>query len=71
MSMNFGSFRHNFEGFVEKFTYPMCIYKGRTTTIQGAHVSLIETLFTSLYFIVKSVKKEIQSSNDYVDTTRC
>ena len=43
-SMDVGGYRHNYEGFYEKFTYHMSINRERMTKTQGAHASLIEIL---------------------------
>ena len=39
--MDFGRYRHNYEGFYEKTSYQMSINKGRMTTTEGAHTSLV------------------------------
>ena len=47
--MDVGGYRHNYEGFYEKTLYQMSINKGRTTTIEGAHASLVEILSFLLF----------------------
>ena len=62
---------HNYEGFYENTSYQMSINKGRTTTTQGIHASLMGILsFYSLSLLVKSIEEEIQPSRDRVDTAR-
>ena len=53
----------------------MSINRGRTTTTQGAHASLVgilcgNSLHSSLALLVKSFEEEIQPSGDRVDTAR-
>ena len=43
-SINVGGYRHNYEGFYEKTLYQMSINRGRTTTNEGAHASLVRIL---------------------------
>ena len=46
--------------FSEKSTYQMSINRGRTTTIQGAHASLVKIIsFLLLSLLVKSFEEEI------------
>ena len=65
-SMDVGRYIHNYEGFYEKFTYQMCINKGRMITPKGAHASLVGilsfllSLSLSLSLLVKSFEGEIQ-----------
>ena len=47
--MDVGGYRHNYEGFYEKTSYQMSINKGRTTTTQGAHASLVGILSILLF----------------------
>ena len=49
-SMDVGGYRHNYEGFYEKSSYQMSINKGRTTTTQSAHASLVGILSFVLFF---------------------
>ena len=42
--MDVNEYRHNYEGFCEKFMYPMSINKGTITIAQGDHVSIIRIL---------------------------
>ena len=56
--------------FYEKCTYQMSINKGRMTTTQGAHASLVGSFLSSLSLLVKSIEEDIQPSRDRVDTTR-
>ena len=42
--MDVGRYRHNYEGFYEKTSYQMFINRGRTTTTEGAHASLVGIL---------------------------
>ena len=69
--MDVGGYRHNYEGFYEKISFQMSINRGRTTTTEGAHASLVRILFfSSLSLLVKSFEEEIQPSGDRVDTAR-
>ena len=36
-SIDISGYRHSYEDFCEKFTYPMFINKGKTTRAQGAY----------------------------------
>ena len=47
--MNVGGYIHNYESFYEKTSYQMFINKGRKTTTQGAHTSLVRILFILLF----------------------
>ena len=58
-SIDFDGYKHNYEGFYEKSTYQMSINKGRMTTTQGAHASLVRLLSFFLFLLVKSFEKEI------------
>ena len=40
-SKDVGGYRCNYEGFYEKTSYQMSINRGRTTTTECAHVSLV------------------------------
>ena len=42
--MDVGGYRINYECFDKKSTYPMSINKGRATTTQSAHVSLVRII---------------------------
>ena len=44
-----GGYRHNYEGFYEKISYQISINRGRTTTTQGAHASLVRILSFLLF----------------------
>ena len=68
--MGVGIYRHNDKGFYETFTYQLSINKGRATTTQGTHSCIVGILPFLLSLLVKSFEKEIQSSKDFVDTTR-
>ena len=69
--MDVGGYRHNYEGFYEKTSYQMSINRGRMTTTEGAHASLVGIIsFLLLSLLVKSFEEEIQSSEDRVDTVR-
>ena len=69
--MDVSGYRHNYEGFYEKTSFQMSINKGRTTTSEGAHASLVGiSLLSSLSLLVKSFEEEIQRSGDRVDTAR-
>ena len=58
-------------GLYQKSTYQMSINRGRMTTTQGAHASLVRILsFCLFYLLVKSFEEEIQQSKDRVDTAR-
>ena len=71
-SIDIGRYRHNYEGFCEKFIYPKFISKEKMTTTQGAHASLVRIfLLSSLSLLVKSFEEEVQSSSDCVDTIIC
>ena len=48
--MDVSRYRYIYEGFYEKFTYQMSINKGRTTTTQGVHASLVGVL-SFLFFM--------------------
>ena len=47
--MHVGGYRHNYEGFYEKTLYQMSINRGRTTTTQGAHASLVGIISILLF----------------------
>ena len=47
--MDVGGYRHNYEGFYEKTSFQMSITRGRTTTTQGAHASLVGILSFLLF----------------------
>ena len=47
--MDVGGYRHNYEGFYEKTSFQMSINKGRTTTTEGAHASLVGILSFLLF----------------------
>ena len=47
--MDVGGYRHNYEGFYEKTSYQMSINKGRMTTNEGAHASLVGILSFLLF----------------------
>ena len=49
-SMDVGGYRHNYEGFYEKTSYQISINRGRMTTTQGAHASLVGILSFLLFF---------------------
>ena len=68
--MDVGGYRHNYEGFYEKTSFQMSINRGRTTTTEGAHASLVGILSFLLFLLVKSFEEEIQPSGDRVDTAR-
>ena len=48
--MDVGGYRHNYEDFYEKTSYQMSINRGRTTTTEGAHASLVGILSILLFF---------------------
>ena len=55
----------------KKSIYEMSINRGRMSTTQGAHESLVRIIsFLFLSLLVKSFEEEIQASRDCVDTTR-
>ena len=47
--MDVGGHRHNYEGFYEKISFQMSINRGRTTTIEGVHASLVRILSFLLF----------------------
>ena len=47
--MDISGYRHNYEGFYEKTSYQMSINRGRTTTTDGAHASLVGILSILLF----------------------
>ena len=47
--MDVGGYRHNYEGFYEKTSYQMSINRGRTTTTQCDHASLVGILSFLLF----------------------
>ena len=47
--IDLGGYRHNYEGFYEKTSYQMSINRGRTTTTEGAHESLVGILSFFLF----------------------
>ena len=47
--MDVGGYRHNYEGFYEKTSFQMFINRGRTTTTEGAHASLVGILSFLLF----------------------
>ena len=47
--MDVGGYRHNYEGFYEKTSFQMSINKGRTTTTEGAHATLVGILSFLLF----------------------
>ena len=47
--MDVGGYRHNYEGFYEKTSFQMSINRGRTTTTEGAHASLVGILSFLLF----------------------
>ena len=49
-SMDVGGYRHNYEAFYEKTSYQMSINRGRMTTTEGAHASLVGIL-SILFFL--------------------
>ena len=68
--MDVGGYRHNYEGFYEKTSFQMSINRGRTTTTEGAHASLVRILYILLFLLVKSFEEEIKPSGDRVDTAK-
>ena len=54
--MDVGGYRHNYEGFYEKFTYQMFINNGRTTITHSAHASRVR-IFFFFSLVVKSFKR--------------
>ena len=69
--MDVGRYKHNYEGFYIKITYQMSINRGRMTTTQGAHASLVVILtFFFSFSLGKELKEEIKSSEGWVDTAR-
>ena len=53
-SMDIGGYRHNFEGFNEKFTSIMSISNERTITLNSAHVNLVvDSPFSYLCLLLK------------------
>ena len=49
--MNVGGYRHNYEGLNEKTSYQMFINRGRTTTNEGSHASLVGILSFFSFFL--------------------
>ena len=47
--MDVGGYRHNYEDFYEKTSSQMSINRGRMTTTQGAHASLVGILSFLLF----------------------
>ena len=47
--MDVGGYRHNYECFYEKTSYQMSINRGRMTTTEGAHTSLVGILTILLF----------------------
>ena len=47
--MDVGGYRHNYESFYEKTLYQMSINRGRTTSTEGAHASLVGILSILLF----------------------
>ena len=47
--MDAGGYIHNYEGFYEKTSYQMSINRGRKTTTEGAHASLVRILSFLLF----------------------
>ena len=47
--MDVGGYRHNYEGFYEKTSYQISINRGRMTTTEGAHASLVGILSILLF----------------------
>ena len=69
--MDVSGYRHNYEGFYKKTSFQMSINRERTTTIEGAHASLVRIIsFLLFLLLVKSFEEEIQPSGDRVDTAR-
>ena len=56
-SIDVGRYRHNYEGFYEKFAYQIHINGGRTTTTQGAYARLLGIL--SFFIYIFSLSKEL------------
>ena len=48
-SMDICRYRHNYKGFYEKTSYQMSINRGRTTTTEGDHASLVGILSFLLF----------------------
>ena len=67
--MDVDRFRHNYEDICEKFTNPKSINMGRMDH-NSMCKSLGYSLLASLFLLVKSIKEEIQSFDDHVDTAR-
>ena len=44
-SMDVSRYRHNYEGFYEKFTNQMSINRGRMAATQAVHASIVEILY--------------------------
>ena len=64
-SMNIGGYKHDFEGFCEKFTYLISKNKRRMRTPKCTYAKFVRnSLLSPLYLLVKYIEKEIQSSND-------
>ena len=60
MFMDIGGYRHNFEGFWEKFTYLMSINKEKMNTIEGAHTKFMKSSLLSFFaLLVKIIEEEI------------
>ena len=49
-SIDFGTYRHNYEGFLQKIYVPNVHKEGRMTITQGDHKGLMETL-SFLFFL--------------------
>ena len=47
--MDVGGYRHNYEGFYEKYIYQMSVNRGRMTINQGAHESFMRILSFLLF----------------------
>ena len=54
--INIGRYDHNYKGLYEKSTYQMFVTKGRTTTTQCAHASVVGIISFILLF---SLSEEI------------
>ena len=65
-SMNVGGHRHYYESFYEKSTYQISINRGRTTTTQGAHESLVRILSFLLFFSWERALKKISKNLEIV-----
>ena len=48
-SMDVDGYRHNYEGFYEKFIYQIFVNRERMNTTQGAHASLLRILSFLLF----------------------